>query len=152
MILGYPFLQEFNPSIDWKEGKLIQGAVQLQSTRFKHVKSFLQRAHKTFTKTRVLPAKVGTFLRRSTLAQDWERWEQKRRTLPSLEKIPKGFHKYWRAFSEELSKQLPPPRNPDMTITMVPDAPKSRKCRPYARSQKEAKIEDLWVKEQLDLG
>jgi hypothetical protein len=109
MILGYPFLQEFNPSIDWKEGKLIQGAVQLQSTRFKHIKSFLQQAHKTFTKTGVLPAKVGVFLRQSTLAQDWEGWEQKRRTLPSLEKIPKEFCKYWRAFSEELSKQLPPP-------------------------------------------
>jgi hypothetical protein len=39
-----------------------------------------------------------------------------------------------------------------MSITLVPDAPKSRKCRPYARSRKEAEVEDLWVKEQLKLG
>jgi hypothetical protein len=38
-----------------------------------------------------------------------------------------------------------------MSITLVPDAPKSRKCRPYAWSRKEAEVEDLWVKEQLDL-
>jgi hypothetical protein len=63
MILGYPFLWEFNPSIDWREGKIVQGAVQLQSTRFKHVKSFLQHAHRTFTKMGVLPEKVGLFLK-----------------------------------------------------------------------------------------
>src|SRR5580693_3645041 len=152
IILGYPFLREFNPSIDWREGKLVQGAVQLQSTRFKHIKGFLQRAHKTFTKTGSLPAKVGLFLKRSTLAQDWERREKKRRTIPSLRGIPEEFRRYWKVFSEELSKQLPPPRDPDMSITLEPTAPKSRKCRPYARSQKEAKVEDLWVKEQLNLG
>jgi hypothetical protein len=27
MILGYPFLREFNPTIDWREGKLTQGTV-----------------------------------------------------------------------------------------------------------------------------
>jgi hypothetical protein len=38
MILGYPFLQEFNPHIDWVEGTLKEGRVTLQSTRFKHLK------------------------------------------------------------------------------------------------------------------
>jgi hypothetical protein len=66
--------------------------------------------------------------------------------------IPEEFCKYWRVFSEELSKQLPPSREPDMSITLVPDAPKSRKCRPYAHSQQEAKIEDNWVAEQVALG
>jgi hypothetical protein len=85
----------------------------------------------------VVPEKVELFLRRSTLTQDWESRELERRTLPSLNGIPEEFHHYWRAFSEELSKQLPPPRNPDMSITLVPDAPKSHKCRPYAHSRKE---------------
>jgi hypothetical protein len=39
-----------------------------------------------------------------------------------------------------------------MSITLVPDAPKSCKCRPYACSQKEAEVEDKWIKEQEELG
>jgi len=34
MILGYPFLREFNPQIDWTEGELKDGTVALQSTKF----------------------------------------------------------------------------------------------------------------------
>jgi len=34
MILGYPFLGEFNPQINWSEGKLQGGTVMLQSTKF----------------------------------------------------------------------------------------------------------------------
>jgi hypothetical protein len=37
IILGYPFLYEFNPTIDWQQGRLKGGAIQLQSARYKHV-------------------------------------------------------------------------------------------------------------------
>ena len=152
MILGYPFLREFNPPIDWTKGQLMRGGVELQSTKFKHVKGFLKRAHKVFIKTGVLPEKVELFLRKSSLAADWEKRERKRETLPALKGIPEEFRKYWRVFSEELSKQFPPSRNPDMEITLLPDAPTSRKCRPYPRSVAESLVEDNWVKEQEALG
>jgi len=38
MILGYPFLQEFNPWINWTEGELKDGTVALQSTKFQYLK------------------------------------------------------------------------------------------------------------------
>jgi len=38
MILGYPFLQEFNPQIDWTEGELKGRTVALQSTKFQYLK------------------------------------------------------------------------------------------------------------------
>jgi len=34
MILGYPFLREFNPQIDWSEGKLKGRTITLQSMKF----------------------------------------------------------------------------------------------------------------------
>jgi hypothetical protein len=108
MILGYPFLWEFNPLIDWPKGQLAKGGVQLQSTKYKHIKGFLKHAHKVFAKTGILPKKVDLFLRQSNLALDWERREQRRKTLPTMKGIPEEFCKYWRVFSEELSKQLPP--------------------------------------------
>lgn len=36
-ILGYPFLWEFNPQIDWKTGQLLKGNVEIKTVRFGHV-------------------------------------------------------------------------------------------------------------------
>jgi len=44
MILGYPFLQEFNPQINWTEGKLKSGTVALQSTKFQYLKRIFRQA------------------------------------------------------------------------------------------------------------
>ena len=37
IILGYPFLYDFNPKINWKSGKVLGEPVQLQSSRYMHV-------------------------------------------------------------------------------------------------------------------
>ena len=104
MILGYPFLWEFNPTINWTTGSLTKGGVELQSTKFRHIKGFLKCAHKVFAKTGILTENVELFLKRSSLATDWAKREQKRETLPSMKGIPEEFCKYWKVFSEELSK------------------------------------------------
>jgi hypothetical protein len=69
-----------------------------------------------------------------------------------METIPEEFRRYWRVFSEELSKRFPLNRNPNMTIKLLPDAPKSIKCKPYPRSKAEGKIEEDWIKQEKDLG
>ena len=76
MILGYPFLREFNPQIDWKAGKLIGGDVSLQSTRFRYLKRFLERASTKLKKTGEMPERLVAFLRRTNLAQEWSRIEE----------------------------------------------------------------------------
>jgi hypothetical protein len=46
IILGYPFLYDFNPKINWKTGKVLGEPVQLQSSRYMHVAKrifFMQR-------------------------------------------------------------------------------------------------------------
>jgi hypothetical protein len=55
MILGYPFLQEFNLQINWTEGKLEGGNVTLQSTKFKYLRWVFRRARETLQKTGQLP-------------------------------------------------------------------------------------------------
>src|ERR1700747_3040349 len=37
IILGYPFLERFNPKIDWSEGRLTEGPVVIQTAMFKHL-------------------------------------------------------------------------------------------------------------------
>jgi hypothetical protein len=46
IILGYPFLYDFNPKINWKTGKVSGEPVQLQSSQYMHVAKrifFMQR-------------------------------------------------------------------------------------------------------------
>jgi hypothetical protein len=69
-----------------------------------------------------------------------------------METIPEEFRWYWRVFSEELSKRFPPNQNLNMTIKLLPDAPKSIKCKPYPHSKAEGKIEEDWIKQETDLG
>src|ERR1700748_72282 len=37
IILGYPFLEKFNPKIDWAKGQLTEGPVVIQMAMFKHL-------------------------------------------------------------------------------------------------------------------
>jgi hypothetical protein len=68
MILGYPFLQEFNPHIDWVEGTLKEGRVTLQSTRFKHLKWVFRKAGETLRKMGKLLERITAFLKCTNLA------------------------------------------------------------------------------------
>jgi hypothetical protein len=37
IILGYPFLYDFNPKINWKTKKVLGEPIQLQSSRYMHI-------------------------------------------------------------------------------------------------------------------
>jgi len=151
MILGYPFLQEFNPWVNWTNGKLKGGDVTLQSTRFKYLGWVFQKAGETLRKTGQLPEWIIAFLKRTNLAQEWNCLEEMNHTHMTMETIPKEFRKHWRVFSEELSKQFPPNRDPNMTIKFLPNAPSSIKCKPYPRSKVEG-VEEGWIKQEKALG
>ena len=70
MILGYPFLREFNPPVDWVKGELQNGSVTLQSARYKYLKGTFRRAGKALAHTGAMPEKLVAFLRCTNLAQE----------------------------------------------------------------------------------
>jgi hypothetical protein len=76
MILGYPFLWEFNPWINWAEGKLKDGEVTLQSTRFEYLRRVFDRVKVTLEDTGKLSEKLMAFLRHTNLAQEWSHLEE----------------------------------------------------------------------------
>jgi len=104
MILGYPFLQEFNPQINWSEGKLQGGTVMLQSTKFCYLRRLFRWAEGALKQTGQLPERLVAFLRHTNLAQEWNHLEEMKCTHMTMETIPKEFRHHWRVFSEELSK------------------------------------------------
>jgi hypothetical protein len=152
MILGYPSLREFDPQINWTDGRLEGGNVTLQSTKFKYLGRIFRRAGETLQKIGQLPEQVIAFLRCTNLAQEWNHLEEKNCTHMMMETIPKEFRRHWKVFSEELSKRFPPKCNPDMTVKFLPDAPNSIKCKPYPRSKAEGEIKEGWIKQEKVLG
>jgi len=106
MILGYPFLQEFNPQINWSKGKLEGGTVTLQSTKFRYLRRLFRQAEGALKKTGQLPERLVAFLRQTNLAQEWNQLEEMKRTHMTMETIPKEFRHHWRVFSEELLKRF----------------------------------------------
>jgi len=152
MILGYPFLQEFNPQIDWTEGELKDGTVALQSTKFRYLKRIFRQAEEALKRTGQLPDRLVAFLRHTNLAQEWNCLEEMKCTHMMMETIPKEFRHHWRVFSEELSKRFPPNQSPNMTVKFLPDAPSSIKCKPYPCSKVEGEIEEAWIKQEKALG
>jgi hypothetical protein len=91
MILGYLFLQEFNPQIDWTEGRLEDRKVTLQSMRFKYLRRVFDHARATLEETGKLPERMTAFLRRTNLAQEWSHLEERKQTHMTMESIPAEF-------------------------------------------------------------
>ena len=42
LILGYPFLYEFNPKIDWRMGEIGRGPIIIETARFKYLDSYVR--------------------------------------------------------------------------------------------------------------
>jgi hypothetical protein len=91
MILGYPFLRVFNPSIDWMEGKIAEGKVTLQSTHFKWICSLVAKAAKTYTKTGQLTEHTWIFLRKVDFAEQWACNTSKEQTYLTMQGLPTEF-------------------------------------------------------------
>jgi hypothetical protein len=128
MILGYLFLQVFNPNINWAEGKINEERVTLQSTCFKWICSIVAKAAKTYAKTRQLAEHTWCFLRKVNFTERWAWNTNKEKTYLSMQGLPDEFCHHWRVFSEELSRRFPPSRGTDMTIKFREGAPTSINC------------------------
>jgi hypothetical protein len=128
MILGYPFLRVFNPSINWTEGRIAEGKVTLQSTCFKWICSLVAKAAKTYAKTGQLVEHTWAFLRKVNFAERWAYNTDRKQTYMSMQGLPAEFRCHWRVFSEELSRQFPPSRSTNMMIKFREGAPISINC------------------------
>ena len=58
LILGYPFLHRFNPDVNWREGSLSGGQVEIQSAIFKHLDSLV--THSIIARSCATPTSCST--------------------------------------------------------------------------------------------
>jgi hypothetical protein len=102
IILGYPWLWEFNLEIDWEEGRLIEEEVKLEEIGvawegYKRWQAEICKTHFT---------------------QDWviqgrEQWQQE---SVEAKGIPKEYQRHCKVFLDQQAMHFPPSRPEDHTI------------------------------------
>jgi hypothetical protein len=138
IILGYPWLWEFNPEINWGEGRLIGEEVKLKEIGI---------AWKSYKERRVEIGKMH-------FAQEWaiqgrEQWQQE-----SMEEkgIPEEYQRHHKVFSDQQATCFPPSRSEDHAIKLIPGMPEMINCKVYPLTLAEQKATKKFLQENEQLG
>jgi hypothetical protein len=88
IILGYPWLREFNPEIDWERGRLIGEGVKLEE---------IGTAWEGYKEQR-----RQTKIRKTYFAQEWaiKGRDQRQQESVEVKGIPEEYQRYHRVFSD----------------------------------------------------
>jgi hypothetical protein len=135
LILGYPFFEDANPSVLWKEGRL-KGTLMLATVQ------------KPEEYRDTIPLWLWKATTATQLAAE-EAAKKKKQTWDEI--VPKHYHRYGHIFQEEASECFPTPRKWDHAINLKEDAPSSIDCRIYPLSPKEKEAQHTFIEENLCL-
>jgi hypothetical protein len=135
LILGYPFFEDANPSVLWKEGRL-EGTLMLATVQ------------KPEEYHNMIPLWLWKAMTAMQLATE-EAAKKKKWTWDEI--VPKRYHRYGCVFQEEASERFPTPWKWDHAINLKEDTPSSIDCRIYPLSLKEKEAQHAFIKENLRL-
>jgi hypothetical protein len=152
LILGYPFLRTFNPKVDWRKGKLLEGTVKIQSSMYKHLDRMVTRWQIKAIKSLGKPKEgEAIYVRRQTISQEMAKQYHQKSTT-QLHEVPEEYQKYKEVFSEESARRFPPDRNPNATVELVPGAPEQLDCKVYPLTKPETETLKKFLAEELEKG
>ena len=130
IILGYPFLYVFNPTIDWQQGRLPE-ELHIQTTQYKYRFRDVLDIQRRAIKQTGLPKKGEAIYMRRSIAQDWAREAAKKQAHLTERTIPEEYKRHARVFSETESLRFPPKCEEDMTIPLKEGSPDIINCKIY---------------------
>jgi transposase InsO family protein len=172
IILGYPWLRETNPMIDWKKGtlewrqpKLPEKEAQIRTT-VTILEEEDDEEYLNSTQNPLDSSELALLVSSITCEMDNDIWinakmstateiqaelNLKKKDLPLEEQVPKEFHEFLDIFSEEKAARFPEPRPWDHKIEMKDTfIPKSFKT--YNLTPEEQIELDKFLKENLEKG
>jgi hypothetical protein len=138
--LGYPWLWEFNPEIDWERGILVGEGVRLEEIgmAWEEYKEQQQqiKIHKTY------------------FAQEWAIQGRDQRQQESIQEkgIPREYQRHHKVFSDQQATRFPPSRPEDHAIKLVPGAPETINCKVYPLTLAEQEATKKFLEENEHLG
>src|SRR3984893_2472530 len=146
LILGYPFLHRFNPRIDWRRTRLLDGRIHITSSRQTSVAQKVLKAQRAAITQCGYPGDGEALYVRSTqsIAQQFTKGGK-------LGEIPKEYQRHWKVFSEEESHRFLPQRSEDMKIQLKPGAPESIDCKVYPLSKEDRTRLQKWLEDKQKL-
>ena len=156
VILGYPFLQRFNPDINWKDGT-IKGAqnVQIEPTsgeatiiQILHLQEQARKQCRELTEGESLYCTI----RRVSFAQQWAAAVDKKEDRMTVAQVPEEYQQHWRVFDEDCVKWFPPSQVENMKIKLMPNAPTKLDCKIYPLNQRELETLCKYLLEELEKG
>src|SRR3984893_14346714 len=146
LILGYPFLHRFNPHIDWRRTRLLDGKIQITNSRQTSVAQKVLQNQRAAIKQCGHPAEGEALYIRSTqsIAQQFIKGGK-------LGELQEEYRRHWKVFSEEESHRFPPQRSEDMKIQLKPGAPESIDCKVYPLSREDRTRLQKWLEDEQKL-
>jgi hypothetical protein len=160
-ILGFPWLQEFNPQINWMK-KICLGPPLVVSTTNKTLGEL--RAEQMMEEAAIWGQSLRDsgdlvegneiiYAQAAHFAQEWAIQASKQQAETTMNDLPSEYKRHWKVFSEEEAKCFPPSRGEyDHAINLKPGAPDTLQCKIYPLSPPEAKFMRDWTIEQVDKG
>ena len=94
IILGYPFLRQFNPRINWVKGKLKKGPLRIESAWFRRIDTFLKLWQYKAAKFSELKEGEAVYVRRTTISQEMAKQHKESQPQEDPPVIPEEFQKY----------------------------------------------------------
>jgi hypothetical protein len=140
IVLGFPFLKEFNPEINWETG------VILPTNKIVVTPKYLWEHRWKVWKLDGRLLRKADLLRKTSFAQKWAVAADKHKERLKEAGVPTHYRHHHKVFSEEEAKRLPPHRCKDMTITLKEGALEQLDCKTYPLSGMELQV----LKKALD--
>jgi Reverse transcriptase (RNA-dependent DNA polymerase) len=138
IILGYPWLREFNLEVDWEEGRLLGEEVKLEEIGI----TWAQYQEKQVT------------IRKMHFAQEWaiQGKDQQQQESVETKGIPREYQHHHKVFSNQQATCFPPSRPEDHAIKLVLGVPKMINCKVYPLTLAEQKATKKFLEENKWLG
>jgi hypothetical protein len=150
VLLGYPWLCEFNPRIDWAEATIEGGKVHLKEQGVRWHEWKQQRlAIKWAQGDKAWEKRDKVIICKTNFAQEWaiEANKDKQAWTAAKEEIPAEYGCHATVFSETAAKRFPPAQPEDHAIKLKPDAPQTINCKVYPLTQAEWEATAKFLKE-----
>jgi hypothetical protein len=158
ILLGYPWLEEFNPDINWKAGAMKGPQIELEVTSLAWQN--WQQGQAAIKIAQMEPkweAGNELIICKTHFTQDWAIAERARKGKDKAVTVadqgtPNEYQQHSKVFSEEGAKRFLPARPEDHAIKLVPDAPGTINCKMYPLTHAEIQATKEFIKENVGLG
>ena len=154
-LFRFPWLQEFNPQINWKEGTIDNTKVTIHTTNLEPLK-WAQISRIVLTGWHLVQKgkvdkndEVHLVINKTNLAQQWAEAAHKKKEVMTASTILEQYKEYNKVFSEEVAHRFPPIREDDYAINFKEGTPDTFSCKIYPISTPETNFLRDWIDKNL---